>query len=67
MSALAWLRKHLDGEGGNDVIREIVKVFAKEPLSAEAEAPAERAGASAAPSDELPQRLPQASWRSIGG
>jgi putative transposase len=37
MNALAWLRKHLDGEGGNDVIREMVKVFAEELMSAEAD------------------------------
>lgn len=37
MNALAWLRKHLDGEGGNDIIREMVKVFAEELMSAEAD------------------------------
>jgi len=37
MNALAWLRKHLDGEGGNDVSREMVKVFAEELMSAEAD------------------------------
>ena len=37
MNALAWLRKHLDGEGGNDIIREMVKVFAEELMSADAD------------------------------
>ncbi len=36
-SALAWLRKHIDGEGGNDVIRDMVKVFAEQLMSAEAD------------------------------
>jgi transposase-like protein len=37
MNALAWLRKHLEGDGGNDVIREMVKAFAEELMSAEAD------------------------------
>ena len=36
MNPLAWLRKHLDDEGGNDVIREMVKAFAEQLMSAEA-------------------------------
>jgi putative transposase len=37
MNPLAWLRKHLDDEGGNDVIREMVKAFAEQLMSAEAD------------------------------
>jgi len=38
MNPLAWLRKHLDDEGGNDLIREMVKAFAEQLMSAEADA-----------------------------
>jgi transposase-like protein len=38
MNPLAWLRKHLDDEGGNDVVREMLKVFAEQLMSAEADA-----------------------------
>ena len=48
LSALDWLRKQLDGEGGNDLIREMVKVFAEQLMAAEVDAPAARAGASSA-------------------
>ena len=37
MNALAWLRKHLDADSPNDVIREMVKAFAEELMSAEAD------------------------------
>lgn len=35
---LAWLRKHLGDEGGNDLVRELVKAFAEQLMSAEADA-----------------------------
>ena len=38
MNPLAWLRKHLDDEGGNDLVREMVKAFADQLMSAEADA-----------------------------
>jgi putative transposase len=38
MNPLAWLRKHLDDEGGNDLIREMVKAFAEHLMAAEADA-----------------------------
>jgi transposase-like protein len=38
MNPLAWLRKHLDDEGGNDLIREMLKAFAEQLMSAEADA-----------------------------
>ncbi|MDQ4145292.1 MAG: transposase [Actinomycetota bacterium] len=38
MNPLAWLRKHLDDEGGDDVIRQMVKSFADQLMSAEADA-----------------------------
>ena len=38
MNPLAWLRKHLDDEGGNDLVREMVKAFAEQLMSAEADA-----------------------------
>jgi putative transposase len=38
MNPLAWLRKHLDDEGGNDLVREMVKAFAEGLMSAEADA-----------------------------
>ena len=38
MNPLAWLRKHLDEEGGNDLIREMLKAFAEQLMSAEADA-----------------------------
>jgi len=38
MDALAFLRKHLEGEGGSDVLREMIRVFAEELMSAEASA-----------------------------
>ncbi len=38
MNPLAWLRKHLDDEGGNDVIRQMLKAFAEQLMSAEADA-----------------------------
>ena len=38
MNPLTWLRKHLDDEGGNDLIREMVKAFAEQLMSAEADA-----------------------------
>ncbi len=38
MNPLAWLRKHLDDEGGNDVVREMLKAFAEQLMSAEADA-----------------------------
>ena len=37
MNPLAWLRKHLD-EGGDDLVREMVKAFAEQLMSAEADA-----------------------------
>ena len=37
MNPLAWLRKHLDGEG-NDMVRDMVKAFAEQLMSAEASA-----------------------------
>lgn len=38
MQPLLWLRKHLDDEGaGNDLIREMVKAFAEQLMSAEAD------------------------------
>jgi len=36
MNPLAWLRKHLDGDG-SDVIREMIKTFAEQLMSAEAD------------------------------
>ncbi len=38
MNPLAWLRKHLDDEGGNDLVREMLKAFAEALMSAEADA-----------------------------
>jgi transposase-like protein len=38
MNPLAWLRKHLDDEGGNDIVREMLKAFAEQLMSAEADA-----------------------------
>ena len=38
MNPLAWLRKHLDDEGGNDLVREMLKAFAEQLMSAEADA-----------------------------
>ena len=38
MNPLAWLRKHLEADGGSDVIREMVKAFAEVLMSAEASA-----------------------------
>jgi len=38
MNPLAWLRKHLDDEGGNDLVRDMVKAFAEQLMSAEADA-----------------------------
>ena len=38
MNPLAWLRKHLDDDGGNDLIREMVKAFAEQLMAAEADA-----------------------------
>ena len=38
MNPLAWLRKNLDDEGGNDLVREMVKAFAEQLMSAEADA-----------------------------
>ena len=37
MNPLAWLRKHLDSEDGNDVIRDMIKAFAEQLMSAEAD------------------------------
>ena len=36
MNPLAWLRKHLDDEGGSDLVREMLKAFAEQLMSAEA-------------------------------
>jgi putative transposase len=36
MNPMAWLRKHLDGDG-DDVVREMVKAFAEQLMSAEAD------------------------------
>jgi transposase-like protein len=38
MNPLAWLRKHLDDEGGNDLVREMIRAFAEQLMSAEADA-----------------------------
>ena len=38
MDALGWLRKHLDEDGGNDMVREMVAAFAQQLMSAEADA-----------------------------
>ena len=38
MNALAWLRKHLDDEAGNDLVRDMIEAFASELMSAEADA-----------------------------
>ncbi|HEX7104755.1 MAG TPA: IS256 family transposase [Acidothermaceae bacterium] len=38
MDALAFLRKHLEGEGGSDLLREMIKAFAEKLMSAEASA-----------------------------
>lgn len=38
LDALEWLRKHLVGDGGSDVVREMVKAFAERLMSAEADA-----------------------------
>ncbi len=38
MNPLAWLRKHLDDEGGSDLVREMLKAFAEQLMSAEADA-----------------------------
>jgi transposase-like protein len=38
MDALAFLRKHLEGEGGSDLLREMIKAFAEALMSAEASA-----------------------------
>lgn len=38
MNPLAWLRKHLDDEGGNDLVRDMIEAFASELMSAEADA-----------------------------
>ena len=38
MDALEWLRKHLDNDGGNDMVREMVAAFAQQLMSAEADA-----------------------------
>jgi putative transposase len=38
MNPLAWLRKHLDDEGGSDVVRGMIEAFASELMSAEADA-----------------------------
>jgi putative transposase len=37
MNPLAWLRKHLDDEGGNDLVREMIKAFAEQLMSADAD------------------------------
>src|SRR5438477_5562502 len=37
MNPLAWLRKHLESGDGNDVIRDMVKAFAEQLMSAEAD------------------------------
>jgi transposase-like protein len=33
MNPLAWSRKHLDDEGGSDLIREMIKAFAESVMS----------------------------------
>lgn len=38
MDALGWLRKHLDDDGGNDMVREMVAAFAQQLMSGEADA-----------------------------
>ncbi len=38
MNPLGWLRKHLEADGGTDLIREMVKAFAEVLMSAEASA-----------------------------
>lgn len=38
MDALGWLRKHLDEDGGSDMVREMVAAFAQQLMSAEADA-----------------------------
>ena len=38
MNPLAWLRKHLDDEGGDDLVREMLKAFAEQLMAAEADA-----------------------------
>jgi putative transposase len=35
MDALEWLRKHLDAEGGSDLLREMVRTFAERLMAAE--------------------------------
>jgi putative transposase len=37
MNPLAWLRKHLDDEGGSDLVRDMIEAFASELMSAEAD------------------------------
>ncbi len=37
MDVLAFMRKHLEGEGGNDLLREMIKTFAEALMSAEAD------------------------------
>jgi putative transposase len=66
MNALTWLRKHLDGEGGNDVICEIVKVFAEELMSAEADSACGAAWGEQPRAGEFPKRLPQPGLRHPG-
>lgn len=34
LDALAFLRKHLEGEGGSDLLREMIKAFAENLTSA---------------------------------
>jgi hypothetical protein len=31
MDALEWLRKHLEGDEGSDLLREMVRTFAERP------------------------------------
>ena len=38
MDVLAFVRKHLEGEGGNDLLREMIKTFTEALMSAEADA-----------------------------
>ena len=38
MDVLAFVRKHLEGEGGNDLLAEMIKTFAEALMSAEADA-----------------------------
>ena len=35
MDALEWLRKHLEGEESNDLLREMVRAFAERLMAAE--------------------------------